>query len=271
MRENFRSLGLCGVCGKTPEPGYRTCKTCLARSRTTSQKHKLNGLCGCGNHSAKNRKKCASCLSVANERVAAFRSSGLCYCGKRNPKKGYTLCQQCLDKRKAKSDRLRSQGKCICGEPCGDKFKFCPRCRNKATLRMEQKLGDKTFAFLVRLRGCIYNAIKRRRKYRKTWRTEFLMGCTFDFIRQHIESLFLPEMSWGNMDLWHVDHYIPCAAFFLRDERQQRLCNNWRNLRPMWAAANMSKKNKMPHDYKERLAELEMHVPHIDPMSDPAF
>lgn len=271
MRENFRVLGLCGVCGREPEQGYKTCKLCLVRAQKAFQKRKSEGLCGCGNPLAKNRKKCVNCLSVARERVATFRSSGLCYCGKRQPKKNYTLCQQCLDKRKAKSDLMRSQGKCICGEPCGVKFKFCPRCRNRATIRMEEKLGDKTFAFLVRLRGCIYNAIKKRRKYRKTGRTEFLMGCTFDFIRQHIESLFPPGMSWDNMEFWHVDHYIPCSAFSLQDERQQRLCNNWRNLRPMWASENLSKKNKMPHDYKDRLAELEIHVPHFDPMSDPLF
>lgn len=136
---------------------------------------------------------------------------------------------------------------------------------------MEKMLGDKAFAFLVRIRGCIYGAIKKKQKCSKAGKTEFLMGCTFEFIRQHIENQFLAGMSWDNMEKWHVDHYIPCSAFNLRDERQQRLCSNWRNLRPMWAAANLSKKNKLPKDWKERLAELELHVPHIDPMDDPMF
>lgn len=271
IREGFRKLGLCGVCGKKPELGFKTCEECLNRGRETSQKHKAQGRCGCGAPRVKGRKKCRKCLVLANKRVAQFKSNGLCYCGKRPPKKGYALCQQCIDKRNAKNQALRAEGKCVCGEPCGDQFKFCPRCRNRSTLRMERLLGDKTFAFLVRLRGCIYNAVKRRRKYRKAGRTEFLMGCTFDFVRQHIESLFLPNMSWDNMASWHVDHHIPCDAFNLKDERQQRMCSNWRNLRPMWATDNLSKKNKLPADYAERLAELELHVPHIDLMDDPAF
>jgi hypothetical protein len=271
LREGFRKLGLCGVCGKSPEPGYKTCRACLDRNGKTFQKHKAKGLCGCGNLPEGGRKKCKKCLILANERVSEFRSKGLCYCGKRHPKENYALCQKCLDRRNTKNRVLQSEGKCICGEPCGGRFKFCARCRNRSTQRMERLMGDKTFAFLIRLRGCVYGAIKKKWKCSKAGRTEFLIGCTFEFVRQHIESKFLTGMSWQNMHMWHIDHYIPCDAFDLRHERQQRLCNNWRNLRPMWAADNLSKKNKLPKDHAERLAELELHVPHINPMDDPCF
>ena len=40
---------------------------------------------------------------------------------------------------------------------------------------------------------------------------------------------------------WHVDHIRPCASFDLTDKKQQLVCFNWRNLRPMWGAENISK------------------------------
>jgi len=271
LRESFRKLGLCGVCGKKPETGYLTCKECLGRNRKTFQKHKAVGLCGCGNKATKGRKKCTNCLAAANRRVAEFRSAGLCYCGKGKPKEGYTLCAMCLDRRNSKNASLKAEGKCVCGRPSCNKFSFCVRCRRKACERFKGMREDKAFAFLIRIRDCIYKSVKKRRKYRKAGRSEHILGCTYGFARQHIESQFLPDMTWDNMALWHIDHYIPCSFFNLADERQQRICNNWRNLRPMWAADNLSKKNKLPKDLKDRLAELELHVPHIDPMNDPAF
>lgn len=270
-RESFRKQGLCVVCGKTPDPKYMTCEECRSRSRKTFRKHTEKGLCGCGNAPAKDRKKCAECLAMANNRAAAFRASGLCYCGKRKPKEGHTLCAICFEKRKAKSLLLKSAGKCVCGRPTCKEFSFCPRCRRRSSERMKGMMQDKAFAFLSRIRDCIYKAVKKRRKYRKAGRSEYILGCTYDFVQQHIENQFLPNMTWGNMDLWHIDHHIPCSFFDLSDERQQRICNNWRNLKPMWAADNLSKKNKLPKDWKTRLAELELHVPHLDPMNDPMF
>jgi len=271
MRAGFRERGLCGVCGKVPESGYMTCRECLDRTKKTFQKHTSKGLCGCGNAAVKGRKKCAECLTTANQRTASFRALGLCYCGKCVPKEGYTLCEVCLEKRKARSLSLKSAGKCICGRPTCNKFSLCPRCRKRAGERMKGMMQDKAFAFLSRIRDCIYKSVKKRRKYRKAGRSEYILGCTYDFAQKHIESQFLPDMTWENMDLWHIDHHIPCSFFDLSDERQQRICNNWRNLKPMWAADNLSKKDKLPKDLRERLAELELHVPHIDPMNDPAF
>lgn len=267
----FRAQGLC-FCGKTPAEGYTLCPECVQTGINKRRNYQIRGLCACGREKAKDRKHCARCLKLTLDRALKFRSQGLCYCGKRPPKKDYTLCQNCLDQRNAKNKALREQGKCICGRTPIDGFVLCLRCRNRAAERMMRKFKtDKEFALSVRLRDCIYGAIKKKRKFSKKGRTEALMGCTFEFARQHIQNLFLPGMTWDNMDLWQIDHYIPCAAFKLSDERQQRLCNNWRNLRPLWEADNLSKRNKLPLDYKERLAELEAAVLSLNPMDDPMF
>jgi hypothetical protein len=45
-------------------------------------------------------------------------------------------------------------------------------------------------------------------------------------------------MTWENI---HIDHIRPCASFDLSDPEQQKLCFNYKNLRPMLAHENLSK------------------------------
>lgn len=40
---------------------------------------------------------------------------------------------------------------------------------------------------------------------------------------------------------WHLDHFIPCHSFDLRDEENRQKCFNWRNLQWMPAKDNISK------------------------------
>lgn len=44
----------------------------------------------------------------------------------------------------------------------------------------------------------------------------------------------------------HIDHRIPCSAFDLSDPEQQKRCNHWSNLQPLWATDNQKKGNKLP-------------------------
>jgi hypothetical protein len=73
-----------------------------------------------------------------------------------------------------------------------------------------------------------------------------LVGCYCEWLKAWLEIHFQPGMTWGNYGLsgWHIDHIKPCEAFDLTDPYQQRLCNNWRNLQPMWASENISKGDK---------------------------
>lgn len=67
------------------------------------------------------------------------------------------------------------------------------------------------------------------------------VGCTAEFLRQHIESQFAEGMSWDNYGEWHVDHIRPCASYDLSNEDARRECFNWKNLRPLWASENIKK------------------------------
>jgi Prasinovirus endonuclease VII len=83
--------------------------------------------------------------------------------------------------------------------------------------------------------------VLRRRKNRKNGRTIELIGCTWIFLKRHLESQFMDGMSWANRHLWHIDHERPCASFDLTDREQQLACFHYSNLRPLWSHENMKK------------------------------
>jgi len=73
------------------------------------------------------------------------------------------------------------------------------------------------------------------------------LGCSIEELKQHLESKFLPGMSWGNWTLngWHIDHIIPLSSFDLTDLEQLKKACHYTNLQPLWAKDNISKGNKI--------------------------
>jgi hypothetical protein len=72
-------------------------------------------------------------------------------------------------------------------------------------------------------------------------------GCTPKQLRAHIERQFARGMSWDTYGQWHIDHIVPCSAFDLTISEHVRLCFNWQNLRPAWAADNIAKSDKLTY------------------------
>lgn len=100
------------------------------------------------------------------------------------------------------------------------------------------------FALAFKVRARVYQAI-RKGGASKTGRTEDLVGCSFDFLRQHIERQFRGKMSWDTPGSFHIDHIVPLSAFDLSDPMQLRVACNWQNLRPIPPKKNMSKGAKL--------------------------
>lgn len=77
----------------------------------------------------------------------------------------------------------------------------------------------------------------------KSARTIALLGCSIEFLREHLEKQFAPGMTWENHSMrgWHVDHKKPCAKFDLTDPEQQKQCFHYTNLQPLWAKDNLQK------------------------------
>ncbi len=62
-----------------------------------------------------------------------------------------------------------------------------------------------------------------------------LTNCSLEQLKQHLESMFKPEMSWSNWGkVWEIDHIIGCCNFNLTDVEQQRICFHYTNLRPLF-------------------------------------
>jgi hypothetical protein len=102
---------------------------------------------------------------------------------------------------------------------------------------------DIEFQLMTVLRGRFKKII---RGERSTENCRRLVGCTLDELRVHIESQFLPGMTWENRGLrgWHIDHIRPCASFDLTDPAQRAQCFHYTNLQPLWAADNLAKSTK---------------------------
>ena len=104
--------------------------------------------------------------------------------------------------------------------------------------------ADPEFALAYKLRARVYQAIKASGAS-KSGRTEELVGCSIEFLRQHIERQFKGKMSWDNPSSFHIDHIVPVSSFDLTNVQQQRVAFNWQNMRPLSPKKNLSKGAKL--------------------------
>lgn len=69
------------------------------------------------------------------------------------------------------------------------------------------------------------------------------LGCSLEEVKQYLESLWLPGMTWENWSRtgWHIDHIRPFASFNMDDPEEQKKAVHYTNLQPLWAHDNISK------------------------------
>lgn len=80
---------------------------------------------------------------------------------------------------------------------------------------------------------------------KKTKKTFEIIGCTPQFLKDHLEKQFTDNMCWDNHGLfgWHIDHIIPLSSS-KTEEELFKLCH-YTNLQPLWAQDNLKKGNKI--------------------------
>ena len=96
------------------------------------------------------------------------------------------------------------------------------------------------FALASRIRSRI-SAAMRRLGGKNGNKTKELLGCSFEFLKKHIESQFKVGMSWENRSSFHIDHIKPLASFDLTDPEQLKTACHYTNLQPLSPTENMSK------------------------------
>jgi hypothetical protein len=159
-------------------------------------------------HYAKNR-------GAVRARVARYRASG-------RPKE---LRLANLDERRAK-DRA-----------------YAKASRAKRTKYMrERRRADPIFRAASYMRARL-SEIVRTRGFTKRSALSKLLGCSFEEFRAHIASQFREGMSWDNYGSWHIDHIIPLSTAKTLDALENLA--HYTNLQPLWAAENLSKKDKL--------------------------
>ena len=95
---------------------------------------------------------------------------------------------------------------------------------------------------LFRLKTNIRTSVNRYLKYRSKHTFE-IVGCSPQFLKEHLESQFIDGMTWENRSEWHIDHIIPLSSAKTEDEVYM-LCH-YKNLQPLWAEDNLKKSNKI--------------------------
>jgi hypothetical protein len=82
-------------------------------------------------------------------------------------------------------------------------------------------------------RACIYSG------NRKSKRTIEIVGAEVSVVKDYIQSLFKPGMSFDNYGEWQIDHIIPLATAKSIDHAYA-LCH-YTNLQPLWKHENLMK------------------------------
>ena len=87
----------------------------------------------------------------------------------------------------------------------------------------------------------------KRKGLNKSNKTMELVGCSKDFLREHLEKQFKPGMNWSNHNFrgWHVDHIVPLSKLDCSDPDQLKRACHYSNLQPLWAEENFKKHNSL--------------------------
>lgn len=101
-----------------------------------------------------------------------------------------------------------------------------------------------------RLESIVRAGIKRGIKLgsKASRKTFDLLTFTAEDLKQHLESSFLPGMTWQNHGRfgWHIDHIRPLASFTYETPDDLGFKEAWKisNLQPLWAPDNLAKGKK---------------------------
>ena len=102
----------------------------------------------------------------------------------------------------------------------------------------ERLKKDPIFKFNHNARSLIRESLNRVGS--KKERSSILyLGCSFEFFRNYIQSLFKPGMTFENHGEWHLDHIKPCAYF--NHIGKPLMANHYTNFQPLWKHENLSK------------------------------
>lgn len=150
----------------------------------------------------------------------------------------------------ANKDRIKASAKAyyaknkqrLLSSAAAYRAKYGPEIQKR---RREAMRANPQRSVTTRLRHRLYLALRIANAGKQS-KTMHIIGCSRQFLIAWIELQFTDGMSWENSGSWHIDHIIPCSAFDMCDEGQQRVAFHYTNLRPLWAGENIAKRDRVP-------------------------
>jgi len=169
------------------------------------------------------------------------------------------VCNDCLIEKPI--DQFRPYTKKRKNKVYHSRIKSCRPCENKQRRERVKKNPEKTresykryyqknksnpLFYLKKIaRHHVYAALKKNSSTKKQ-KTEKYIGCTIEFLKEHIEKQFDNQMTWENYgSYWHIDHIIPLGLATTESELIQLL--HYTNLQPLEASANILKAMKLDY------------------------
>lgn len=98
------------------------------------------------------------------------------------------------------------------------------------------------------------HSLRKGAKAGQKWET--LAGYDVNDLMAHLESQFLPGMTWENYGEWEIDHIVPRVAHNFETPADIDFHRCWAlsNLQPLWAADNRRKNDRLPFPFQPSFA-----------------
>lgn len=128
----------------------------------------------------------------------------------------------------------------------------------QAIRKRKYREENKLFYLRSHIGTCIANALSHK-GHTKRKPTVDILGCTIEELKIHLESQFLPGMTWDNRQLWHIDHIVPQKL--ATTEEQVIMLNHYTNLRPLWGVENQAKAASITEDVKKHPLYTKLYTP----------
>ena len=130
-----------------------------------------------------------------------------------------------------------------------EKYRTNEKFRNETLERTGKRVkerfkSDLNYRLRMLLRGRI-RSVMRTQRAKKNSQVYSLIGCSLEYLKQHLENQFTEGMNWSNIGKWHIDHIYPLSKFDLTKLDQQKLAFHYSNLQPLWAEENLKKSSKI--------------------------
>lgn len=236
-KDDSRVDGLQGRCIECEKEYYIERRKRQGKSKPKLKKNKFGEKqCECLNR-RKTHRRCRHCKNLFKREILIVDGRLKHDCPECREYKKSDEYKEYLRKRGAKN-ALNHRNRNI--EKARANYLKWKKTRGKERHRERMK-SEPQYALGWRMRDILSRVLRRTKSIKSVAGAERQLGYTAKQLKKHLESKFLPGMTWENRGKWHIDHIKPIAVFVSEGETDPAIINALDNLQPLWANDNWSK------------------------------